>query len=388
MLFFIEFVKLDHKYIDFVTYYRHSFVNFTNVNINYTYSIGLMSGTSLDGLDLVYVKFNTKHYQDFEIIHTDTIPYAEKWKAILQKSIDFSEADLTTLDLEYGQLLAERVSEFIEKYAITNINFIASHGHTVLHQPEKGITLQIGNGQVLANKTKHKVVCDFRSQDVALGGQGAPLVPIGDALLFPQYDYCINLGGFSNVSFQKNEERIAFDICPVNIVMNFYISKIGFDYDENGTLASKGEINNALLEKLNQLVYYTKKHPKSLGLEWVQQEVFPLIDEMETETPNILRTFVEHVAHQISNVVEKNASILFTGGGVFNSFLMSRIANLSSSKILKTTDEMVNYKEALVFAFLGLLKIKNEINCLKSVTGASKNHVSGIIYYPSFCEKK
>ena len=288
--------------------------------------------------------------------------------------------DLTTLDLEYGQLLAERVSEFIEKYAISKIDFIASHGHTVLHQPEKGITLQIGNGQVLANKTKHKVVCDFRSQDVALGGQGAPLVPVGDALLFPEYDYCINLGGFSNVSYQKHEQRIAFDICPVNIVMNFYVSKLGFDYDEDGLLASKGKINHTLLEKLNQLDYYKKKHPKSLGLEWVQKEIFPLIDELEEDVSTILRTFAEHVAIQISNIVEKGRTILFTGGGVFNSFLMSRIRALSSGKLVAVSEKLVNYKEALVFSFLGLLKIKNEINCLKSVTGARKNHASGVVY--------
>tara|TARA_B110000091_G_scaffold89330_1_gene98003 strand:+ start:3654 stop:4730 length:1077 start_codon:yes stop_codon:yes gene_type:complete len=358
------------------------------MNTDYNYSIGLMSGTSLDGLDLVYVKFNIDNYKNFEILQAETIPYSVKWKSILQQSIHFSASELSILDVEYGQLLAERVAEFMENHAIKNIDFIASHGHTVLHEPEKGITLQIGNGQVIANKIKHRVVCDFRSQDVQLGGQGAPLVPVGDALLFSEYDYCLNLGGFANVSFEKKNERIAFDICPVNIVMNLYASKLGLDYDENGALASKGEINEPLLEKLNDLSFYKKKHPKSLGLEWVQQEVFPLIDEMETEVPNVLRTFVEHVALQISNVVEQNAAILFTGGGVFNSFLMSRIAILSSSKTLKTTNEMINYKEALVFAFLGLLRIENEINCLKSVTGASKNHSSGVVFYPSFFKRK
>jgi len=350
------------------------------MNINDAYSIGLMSGTSLDGLDLVYVKLNTQHYQDFEIIHADTIPYSKKWKAILQKSIDFSKNDLIRLDLEYGQLLANRVTDFIEKYAIAKIDFIASHGHTVLHQPEKGITLQIGNGQVLANKTKHKVVCDFRSQDVALGGQGAPLVPVGDALLFSEYKYCINLGGFSNVSYQKDGERIAFDICPVNIVMNFYASKLGMEYDDNGALASKGKLNHTLLERLNQLDYYKKMPPKSLGLEWVQKEIFPLIDKMETDVSTILRTFVEHVAIQIACIVEKEGMVLFTGGGVFNSFLMSSIRNFSSGKPVTVSEKLVNYKEALVFSFLGLLKIKNEINCLKSVTGARKNHTSGVVY--------
>ncbi|MDA9339417.1 anhydro-N-acetylmuramic acid kinase [Polaribacter sp.] len=350
------------------------------MNTTYSFSIGLMSGTSLDGLDLVYVKFNIDNYKDFEIIHTDTIPYSKKWKTILQKSIDFSKADLTILDLDYGQLLADRVSDFIEKYTITKVNFIASHGHTVLHQPEKGITLQIGCGQIIANKTRHKVVCDFRSQDVQLGGQGAPLVPVGDALLFSEYDYCINLGGFSNISFCEKEERIAFDICPVNIVMNFYMLKLGFDYDENGELASKGVINESLLEKLNDLSFYRKQYPKSLGLEWVQLKVFPLIDAMETDVSVILRTFVEHVAIQISRIVEKDSAILFTGGGVFNSFLMSRIRVLSSCRVQKVTNKMVNYKEALVFAFLGLLRIENKINCLKSVTGASKNHSSGVVY--------
>jgi anhydro-N-acetylmuramic acid kinase len=352
------------------------------MNTVYNYIIGLMSGTSLDGLDLVYVKFNIDNYKDFQILQAETIPYSVKWKTLLRKSINFSATDLTVLDLEYGQLLAESVSEFMEKHAIKNVDFIASHGHTVLHQPEKGITLQIGNGQAIATYTKYKVVCDFRAQDLALGGQGAPLVPVGDALLFSEYDYCINLGGFSNVSFCKNEERIAFDICPVNIVMNLYASKLGLDYDENGALASKGKLNKSLLEKLNGLEFYKKKPPKSLGLEWVQQKVFPLIDEMEADVPSVLRTFVEHVAIQISHLVEKKRTVLYTGGGVFNSFLMSRIADLSSGKVVETTPEMINYKEAFVFSFLGLLRIKNEINCLQSVTGASKNHSSGVIFNP------
>jgi anhydro-N-acetylmuramic acid kinase len=253
-----------------------------------------------------------------------------------------------------------------------------------LHQPEKGITLQIGSGQVIANTTKQTVVCDFRTQDVKLGGQGAPLVPVGDALLFSEYDYCINLGGFSNVSFHKIDKRIAFDICPVNIVMNFYASKLGFDYDENGALAAQGKINHSLLEKLNELEFYKIAYPKSLGLEWVHQEIFPLIDQLETDISNILRTFVEHVAIQIANIVEKNSRILFTGGGVFNSFLMGRISLLSSIKVIEISEEMVNYKEALIFSFLGLLRIKNENNCLKSVTGASQNHSSGVVFSPIF----
>ena len=350
------------------------------MNVFYNYSIGLMSGTSLDGLDLVYVKFNNNSYKDFQIIHADTIPYSEKWKIILQKSIEFSADDLNDLDIKYGKFLAERVNEFIIKYSIKNIDFISSHGHTVLHQPEKGITLQIGNGQIISKITKQKVVCDFRTQDVKLGGQGAPLVPIGDELLFPEYDYCINLGGFSNISYREKNKRIAFDICPVNIVMNFYASKLGFQYDKNGDLASQGKINNQLLSKLNELDFYKKQHPKSLGLEWVQNEVYPLIDSMEKNHIHILRTLVEHIAIQISNIVDQNSSILFTGGGVFNSFLMNRISILSANKVIITSKKIINYKEALIFSLLGLLRIENKNNCLKSVTGANKDHSSGVIF--------
>ena len=350
------------------------------MDVFYNYSIGLMSGTSLDGLDLVYVKFNNNSYKDFQIIHADTIPYSEKWKIILQKSIEFSADDLNDLDIKYGKFLAERVNEFIIKYSIKNIDFISSHGHTVLHQPEKGITLQIGNGQIISKITKQKVVCDFRTQDVKLGGQGAPLVPIGDELLFPEYDYCINLGGFSNISYREKNKRIAFDICPVNIVMNFYASKLGFEYDKNGDLASQGKINNQLLSKLNELDFYKKQYPKSLGLEWVQNEVYPLIDSMEKNHIHILRTLVEHIAIQISNIVDQNSSILFTGGGVFNSFLMNRISILSANKVIITSKKIINYKEALIFSLLGLLRIENKNNCLKSVTGANKDHSSGVIF--------
>ena len=350
------------------------------MDVFYNYSIGLMSGTSLDGLDLVYVKFNNNSYKDFQIIHADTIPYSEKWKIILQKSIEFSADDLNDLDIKYGKFLAERVNEFIIKYSIKNIDFISSHGHTVLHQPEKGITLQIGNGQIISKITKQKVVCDFRTQDVKLGGQGAPLVPIGDELLFPEYDYCINLGGFSNISYREKNKRIAFDICPVNIVMNFHASKLGFQYDKNGDLASQGKINNQLLSKLNELDFYKKQYPKSLGLEWVQNEVYPLIDSMEKNHIHILRTLVEHIAIQISNIVDQNSSILFTGGGVFNSFLMNRISILSANKVIITSKKIINYKEALIFSLLGLLRIENKNNCLKSVTGANKDHSSGVIF--------
>jgi anhydro-N-acetylmuramic acid kinase len=376
------FVIFDSKDIDFVTQFQQTFIIFTDMNEKEIFAIGLMSGTSLDGIDLVYIKFLKNKHTSFEILHSETIAYAKEWKELLQQAISFSSEELFNLDGTYGKFLGNIIQNFIEKYKIKNIDFIASHGHTVLHQPQKGITLQIGSGEEIAKITKQKVICDFRTQDVALGGQGAPLVPIGDALLFPEYDFCLNLGGFSNVSFRKENERVAFDICPVNIVLNFYANKIGLEYDASGKIASEGKINEQLLEQLNALDFYKTAAPKSLGLEWVQKEILPLIDAYKITISSILSTFVEHIAMQIASVIKDSNSVLITGGGVFNSFLMERIEKHSNIKIKQSSDALINYKEALIFAFLGMLKIDNQINCLKSVTGASKNHSSGVIFLP------
>ncbi|WBX70750.1 anhydro-N-acetylmuramic acid kinase [Tenacibaculum retecalamus] len=350
------------------------------MNNDFYFVIGLMSGTSLDGIDLVYVQFDKKDYKNFRILTADTISYTDYWKEKLQTAIHFPEEYLLKLDAKYGELLGTEINLFIKKNKIKNIDFIASHGHTVLHQPDDGITLQIGNGKVISEITNKKVVCDFRTQDVNYGGQGAPLVPIGDELLFSNYDYCVNLGGFANVSFKENENRIAFDICPVNIVLNHYVQKLGFEYDDKGKIASKGKINKELLEKLNALDFYDKNPPKSLGLEWVQSTIFPLIDKMEHDIPIILRTFIEHSAIQIGKIIRNNESILITGGGVFNSFLMGRIEFYAEIKIKIQSTELINYKEALIFAFLGMLRVENQVNCLRSVTGAKKDHSSGVIF--------
>lgn len=347
---------------------------------NYTYCIGLMSGTSLDGIDLVYVKFNTKNYKDFKILALKTVAYTKNWKEKLKNAITYPKEKLIILDNAYGELLGKEINKFIEENKIKSVNFIASHGHTVFHQPEKGITLQIGNGQKIADITKQQVICDFRTQDVQLGGQGAPLVPIGDELLFADYKYCINLGGFANISFKKNGQRIAFDICPVNIVLNHYCNKLGLDYDNNGELSYKGKINKKLLKELNSLPFYNKSSPKSLGLEWVKKNIFMLINSFELEIKDILRTFVEHSAYQTGKLIKNNPSVLVTGGGSFNSFLMERIMYFANTKIELPNSELIEYKEALIFAFLGLLRSRNQINCLKSVTGATHNHCSGKIF--------
>ena len=350
------------------------------MNDKYIYSIGLMSGTSLDGLDIVYVKFHKNDYSEFEIIQSNTIKYSEFWDARLKKSIHLDTELLFVLDYDYGQYLGNKTKEFISQNKITSIDFIASHGHTVLHQPDNGITFQVGDGQQIFNITNCTTVSDFRTQDVQFGGQGAPLVPIGDRILFSEYEACVNLGGFANISYEYRDNRIAFDICPVNIVMNYYCKKIGLHYDDKGIIASKGSVHEGLLEDLNCLDYYSKKPPKSLGLEWVIRYVYPLLDDYKLDVEDVLRTFIEHISQQISIIIHPFNNVLFSGGGVYNDFLIKRIQIHSNTQIIIPSDDIINYKEALIFALLGLQKLQGHVNCLSSVTGAQKNHSSGTIF--------
>ena len=338
-----------------------------------------MSGTSLDGLDICYAKFQNIATWEFEIIKTETIPYSLEWKNRLQNAILLSAEDLLALDKEYGFYLGEKTQEFISKNNIADLDFIASHGHTVFHQPQRKFTLQIGDGRAIKLTTKKPVIYDFRSQDVLMGGNGAPLVPIGDELLFSQYDACLNLGGFSNISLQKNHQRIAFDISPVNVVLNYFAEKLGKNYDENGDFARNGAINFKILEELNTLTFYQKPAPKSLGVEFVNSEVLPLLKDEIPE--NIIATFTEHIAEQIAKVFNDNQlkTVLVTGGGTFNTYLLEKIRGKSQTELIVPDENIINFKEALIFAFMGVLRLRNEVNVLCSATGSSENHSSGII---------
>jgi anhydro-N-acetylmuramic acid kinase len=342
-----------------------------------------MSGTSLDGIDLAEIIFNFSEAKwNFEIITAETVPYSSFWKDELREAINYSEEKLERLDFKYTEKLSEEILKFIKKHNILEIDAVCSHGHTILHQPEKGFTYQIGNLPKISKMLGQTVVCDFRVQDVELGGQGAPLVPIGDRLLFPEYDYCLNLGGFANCSFEKNRERIAFDICPVNIVLNNYAEKLGHNFDEGGKLAASGKVNEALLVKLNTLPFYNKKPPKSLGLEWVKEQIFPLLDASGISSEDILRTFTEHIAVQLAKHFRENASVLISGGGAYNSFLIERVNKIAQVETAIPFREIVEFKEALIFGLLGVLKLRDEVNCLASVTGAERDHASGKIFSP------
>jgi anhydro-N-acetylmuramic acid kinase len=346
--------------------------------------IGTMSGTSLDGLDIAYCAFEFSENQwSFKINAASTINFPNNLKEKLKSAINTSGLDLMKLHNELGKFIGLSINNFISENKIerNEIDCISSHGHTIFHQPGINLTTQIGNGANISAHTYLPVICDFRTTDVALNGQGAPLVPIGDKLLFSEYDYCINLGGIANISYEENDTRIAFDICPANIVLNKLSLELGKPYDKNGDLAKSGKVNSSLLKELNKLEYYKKTPPKSIGIEYIEAEVFPIMDSYKISSEDKLRTFVEHTSIQISNTIKSiNKKVLLTGGGTFNSFLAERIQSNTNNNVIITSNQIIDFKEALIFAFLGVLRLRKESNCLQSVTGATQNNIGGCIY--------
>src|SRR5690606_32928885 len=327
--------------------------------------IGLMSGTSLDGIDLAHVTLTATgaewHYQ---LLRCETVAYDPLWHERLKSASTLGLYALSQLDRNYTEHLASVIKHFIDQHGIQNLDAVCSHGHTVLHDPANGLTYQIGNLPQMASLTGQTVVCDFRVQDVALGGQGAPLVPIGDRLLFPESDYCLNLGGFSNVSFERENQRVAFDISPVNTVLNHYANQIGLPFDSQGRCARTGTLIPELLHALNRLEFYGLPYPKSLGFEFVRDTVLPLIDAFKAQIPDILHTFCHHIAIQTAESLgRKPGKILVTGGGAYNSFLMELLQQSMPEKSFETANpKLIEYKEALIFALLGALKLRGEIN--------------------------
>lgn len=342
--------------------------------------IGLMSGTSLDGVDISYCHFSLDQKWNFEIKKAETIPYSHEWSDRLRKLPDASAFQLALTDIEYGRYLGKLVHDFIRRYKL-KVDLISSHGHTVFHQPDKGLTLQIGKGTEIFAQTSVPVVYDFRSQDVALGGQGAPLVPIGDRKLFGEYDYCLNLGGIANVSYEQDGNRIAFDICPCNQVLNELAKAEGMEFDRDGKLAQSGKIDHHLLDILNAIPFYHQTPPKSLGREWIEESFIPLVKKANIPIPDTMATCTEHIAFQVGRTTgsDRSKKLLISGGGAMNKFLAERIKTFSSPQVIIPDQQLINYKEALVFAFLGVLRWRSEINCLSSVTGAIMDSSSGLL---------
>ena len=336
-----------------------------------------MSGTSLDGLDIAYCEFILKDDEiSYAIKKATTIPYTEELKQKIIQQETASAEEMFEFSSFLGHYFGKQAKEFIDTNNLV-VDFVASHGQTIFHQPNKGFTTQIGDLNAICSEVKTKVVGDFRSLDVALGGQGAPLVPIGDKLLFSQYDCCLNIGGFSNISYDKGKKRIAFDICPSNIVLNYLANKLLLPYDDKGALARKGNINQNVLTQLNNISYYKKNIKKSLGKEFVKEFVFPIIENEDISIEDMMCTYTEHIADRISKNIK--GKTLITGGGAWNEYLIERIKEKTKYDLVIPNKNIVEYKEALIFAFLGLRRLRNETNCLASVTGARKDCCSGVV---------
>ena len=342
--------------------------------------IGLMSGTSVDGLDICYVSFDNNNPSKYEIIDCETIDYDDNLRTKLKNVIEMDNDQIKQIDKEFGEFIGLNVLKFIKKNTLYKADLISSHGHTVFHEPEFNKTLQIGNGEIINKITKIKTVKNFREQDIQLGGQGAPLVPIGDKLLFDDYKYCLNLGGFTNISVKDSRTIFAYDICPLNTVLNHYANKLGYECDLGGKLSKKGVINIDLFNELNDLDYYKKSYPKSLGLEFVIENIFPITEKYKIKEVDILATYIEHASFQIKRNIDNGSKVLLTGGGTFNNNLIKTLDHDSKINFIVPNKTIINYKESLIFALLGYLKINGKVNCLRSVTGASNDHSSGDIY--------
>ncbi len=346
------------------------------------YGIGIMSGTSHDGLDLACCRFSEdgEGRWSYAILRATTIPYTAEWRERLLALPGAGEEAITRADRDLGIWMGEAARHFMEASQISP-GFIASHGHTIFHDPAAGLTLQIGKGEEIARLCGLPVIFDFRSADVAMGGQGAPLVPLGDKLLFADYGYCLNLGGIANISCDLDGKRIAFDVCPANMMLNHLAEKTGMPYDKGGKTAAMGNLLPGLLEKLESLPFYKLKGPRSLGREYASKHIFPMLDNCRAAIPDLLRTCTEHIALRVAAVADnKNKGrMLVTGGGAWNEFLMERIRQKSGPEVVVPEATVTDYKEAMIFALLGLLRLQNRVNILGSVTGSGKDHSSGRI---------
>ncbi len=345
---------------------------------------GVMSGSSLDGLDVAHCVFTrTAQGWEYEIIKAETFTYPAGLREELHKLSQIPAEAFAHLSVRLGHYIGDTLKRFFSESEESRIRYIASHGHTAFHNPAEGYTCQIGDGASIAAITGIPTITDFRSMDVALGGQGAPLVPIGDALLFHQYEFCLNLGGYSNISWSEQGRRRAFDISPVNKAINLLARQIGRDIDFNGSLARKGNISPSLLAALNNLDYYRQPPPKSLGDGWFNQQFMPLIHQhQDLSVADQLRTLYEHIALQLAAHTRHlpPGKMLVTGGGAHNTFLMEVLQHHTPHRLIKPSPKVIDFKEALIFALMGLLRIRNENNCLASATGASRDNCGGVVH--------
>lgn len=351
--------------------------------------VGLMSGTSLDGLDLAYCTiWNSANGWEFQIEEAESIVYDKGMREKLKQAIYLPADELLGFHNSFGVWLGKRAKEFIDSFGFS-VDFIASHGHTTHHQPQNGFTFQIGSGQHLANESGQKTICDFRTNDVALGGQGAPLVPIGDKLFFGAYDFCLNLGGISNISFEIDGKRLAYDIGLANMILNHITQKIDLAFDKEGKMARNGKLNGMMLQKLNNLEFYKLPFPKSVGYEWFVEKVVPIVEETQDTIESLLHTAIHHICDQVAIQInlshqKPENTLLVTGGGALNTFLVETLQEKLGTKVkvIIPSPTLIENKEALIFSLMGVLRWEEKINVLRSVTGAKRDSSSGVIYLP------
>ena len=347
-------------------------------------ALGIMSGSSLDGVDMALCEFvRNNNRWSFHILKAFTYPYDEEWKLTLRALPEKTGKEIRETDLEYGRFLGELVNDFLSG-SPSKPGLIASHGHTIFHDPDHGYTLQIGDGESICRETGIPVVNNFRVKDIEMGGQGAPLVPIGDELLFPEYDFCLNIGGIANISYSTDGKRLAFDVCPANQLLNYLSLQLGAPFDRNGFFAGLGKLNKELFDLLNADPYYQKEKPKSLGNQYVLESFIPRIESVEAAVEDKLYTVVKHIAFQVDQAVSRfsEGKLLITGGGAHNDFLVNAIALETGHTIVIPEKEIIDFKEALIFAFMGVLRMRDEVNCLASVTGAREDSCCGNVFLP------
>ncbi|HRP58109.1 anhydro-N-acetylmuramic acid kinase [Agriterribacter sp.] len=359
-------------------------------------AIGLMSGSSLDGLDIAFVHFHENAGKwNFDIAHAECYPYSVEWVNKLQSAVQLNALDYQLLHAQYGHYLGAEVNAFVNKYQLHyQVQLIASHGHTTFHMPHKKMTAQLGDGAAIAAETGIPVISELRALDVALGGQGAPIVPIGDKLLFNEFDYCLNIGGIANISSHTADTYVSFDVCAANRVLNLLASQAGKAYDEGGQMAATGKVDQALLDILNKLPFYKEPYPKSLSNVFGNDVVYPLVVEQECSLEDALCTYAEHIAVQVKAAVEQikegaaeekgvSKKMLVTGGGAFNTFLTERLQHCVQPldiELVIPDKKTVKYKEALIMALIGVLRWREENNVLASVTGARRSSIGGAIW--------
>lgn len=358
-------------------------------------AIGLMSGSSLDGLDIAFVHLHeTAGKWSYEIIKADCYPYDSEWAARLAQATSLNARDYLLLHTAYGAYIGKAVNSFIAANNLQyQVQLVSSHGHTTFHLPGEKMTGQLGDGAAIAATTGINTVSDLRAMDIALGGQGAPIVPIGEKMLLGDYHFFLNLGGIANVSVNDPQHYAAFDICPANRVLNMLAATLGKTFDEGGKLAAAGEVDYDLFHSLNALEYYRQPFPKSLANDFGTDVVYPIIKKNGGSVENALRTYVEHICVQVRDAVEmllprvtnsdNNYKLLATGGGALNSFLMERLRELLQPlnvSVVVPDENLVQYKEAVIMALIGVLRWREESNVLASVTGAARNSIGGAVW--------